>query len=451
MSCVLVVGGGGREHALAWALSRSHHVERLIAAPGNPGIAACGRAENAPVAAGDTASLIELCRHESVDLAVVGPEGPLAAGLVDALGEAGIAAFGPNASCARLEASKAHCKQFLLDNGIPTAPAQVFRDAGEALAHLRARPDVPVVKASGLAAGKGVIVPATRQEAAEAVEAMLVGGRFGAAGSEILLEERLEGPELSVLALCDGEHFAVLPPAQDHKRLLEGDRGPNTGGMGAVAPSPAADRDLVADVSERIIAPTLAGLRRAGTPYRGVLYAGLMLTAEGPKVIEFNCRFGDPEAQAVLPLLRSDLYEIMLAGATGSLDGVSHRLGARGLRHGGHGLSRLPRQHGRPGADHRPRRRSRGRLRGVPRRHRHHRRQAARHRGPGPGRHRGGTRRRSRGPQGPPRGRRHRFRGSPAPRRHRPGAHGDPADMSPSLTEAGQDAGAPHRRPNARR
>ena len=323
MSCLLVVGGGGREHALAWALSRSEHVERLIAAPGNPGIATCDRAENAPVAAGDTAGLVELCRRESVDLAVVGPEGPLAAGLVDALGEAGILAFGPGASCARLEASKAHCKQFLIDNGIPTAPAHIFRDAGEALAHLRARPDVPVVKASGLAAGKGVIVPATRQEAASAVEAMLVGGRFGAAGSEILLEERLEGRELSVLAFCDGERFAVLPPAQDHKRLLEGDRGPNTGGMGAVAPSPAADRDLIEAVCERIIAPTLAALRRAGTPYRGVLYAGLMLTGEGPKVIEFNCRFGDPEAQAVLPLLRSDLFEIMLACATGSLDGVA--------------------------------------------------------------------------------------------------------------------------------
>ena len=323
MSCVLVVGGGGREHALVWALSRSRHIERLIAAPGNPGIAACDRAENAPVAAGDTAGLVELCRRQSVDLAVVGPEGPLAAGLVDALGAAGIAAFGPDASCARLEASKAHCKQFLIDNRIPTAPARIFRDAGAALAHLRARPDVPVVKASGLAAGKGVIVPASREEAAEAVEAMLVRGRFGAAGSEILLEERLEGPELSVLAFCDGERFAVLPPAQDHKRLLEGDRGPNTGGMGAVAPSPAADRDLVAEVSERIIAPTLAGLRRAGTPYRGVLYAGLMLTDDGPKVIEFNCRFGDPEAQAVLPLLRGDLYEIMVAGATGSLDGVA--------------------------------------------------------------------------------------------------------------------------------
>ena len=323
MSCVLVVGGGGREHTLAWALSRSRRVERLIAAPGNPGIAACDRAENAPVAAGDTASLVELCRRESVDLVAVGPEGPLAAGLVDALAAAGIAAFGPDASCARLEASKAYCKRFLIDNQIPTAAAHIFRDADAALRHLRARPDVPVVKASGLAAGKGVIVPETEQEAAAAVEAMLVAGQFGAAGAEILLEERLEGSELSVLAFCDGERFAVLPPAKDHKRLLDSDRGPNTGGMGAVAPSPGADRGLIAQVSKQIIAPTLAALRRAGTPYRGLLYAGLMITDDGPKVIEFNCRFGDPEAQAVLRLLRSDLFEIMLACATGSLADIA--------------------------------------------------------------------------------------------------------------------------------
>ena len=323
MSCVLVVGGGGREHALAWTLSRSRRVERLIAAPGNPGIAACDRAENAPVAAADTAGLVELCRRESVDLVAVGPEGPLAAGLVDALAAAGIAAFGPDASCARLEASKAYCKRFLIDNQIPTAAAHTFRDADAALRHLHTRPDVPVVKASGLAAGKGVIVPETKQEAAAAVEAMLVAGQFGAAGAEILLEERLEGSELSVLAFCDGERFAVLPPAKDHKRLLDADRGPNTGGMGAVAPSPDADRGLIAQVSAQIIAPTLAALRRAGTPYRGLLYAGLMITDNGPKVIEFNCRFGDPEAQAVLRLLRSDLFEIMLACATGSLADVA--------------------------------------------------------------------------------------------------------------------------------
>ncbi len=323
MTCVLVVGGGGREHALTWALGRSPHVERLIVAPGNPGTAACDRAENMPIAAGDTLGLVELCRRESVGLAVVGPEGPLAAGLVDALAAAGIAAFGPDMSCARLEASKSYCKRFLVDNGIPTAAAEAFTDAEQALAHLRSRPDVPVVKASGLAAGKGVIVPETKRQAASAVEAMLVAGRFGAAGEEILLEERLVGCELSVLAFCDGERFAVLPPAKDHKRLLDADHGPNTGGMGAVAPSPAQDGRLIGRVSDEIIAPALAALHRAGTPYRGLLYAGLMITDDGPRVIEFNCRFGDPEAQAVLRLLRSDIFEIMFACATGSLDGVA--------------------------------------------------------------------------------------------------------------------------------
>ena len=323
MTCVLVVGGGGREHALAWAISRSPHVERLIVAPGNPGAAACDRAENAPVAAGDVAGLVELCRRESVGLAAVGPETPLAEGLVDALEAAGIAAFGPRRSCARLEASKSYCKRFLIDNEIPTAGAEVFRDPDAALAHLRARPDVPVVKASGLAAGKGVIVPGTKQEAAAAIEAMLVAGRLGRAGDEILLEERLSGSEVSVMAFCDGERFVVLPTAKDHKRLRDADRGPNTGGMGAVAPSPDADDALVARAGEQVIEPTLAALRRAGTPYRGLLYAGLMITEDGLKVLEFNCRFGDPETQAVIRLLRSDLFEIMAACASGSLDGSS--------------------------------------------------------------------------------------------------------------------------------
>lgn len=322
MSCVLVVGGGGREHALTWALSRSPRVERLLVAPGNPGTAACDRTENVAVAAGDIEGLVALCRRESVDLAVIGPEDPLAAGIVDALAAAGVAAFGPSAACARLEASKAHCKRFLIDNGIPTATAEVFDDPATALAHLAARPDVPVVKASGLAAGKGVIVPETPDEAAAAVRAMLVERRFGSAGSRILLEERLRGREVSVLAFCDGESFAVLPPAQDHKRLLAGDEGPNTGGMGAFTPSPAVDDALIERIGRQVLAPTLAALGRAGTPYRGLLYAGLMITAGGPKVIEFNCRFGDPETQAVLPLLRGDLFEIMAACATGSLGDV---------------------------------------------------------------------------------------------------------------------------------
>ena len=274
------------------------------------------------MAAGDIAGLVELCRRESVGLVAVGPEAPLAEGLVDALEAAGIAAFGPRRSCARLEASKSYCKRFLVDNGIPTAAASVFRDADEALAHLRARPDVPVVKASGLAAGKGVIVADTKQAAAAAVESMLVDGRLGPAGDEILLEERLVGREVSVMAFCDGERFAVLPPAKDHKRLRDGDRGPNTGGMGAVAPSPDTDDALVARAGEQVIGPTLAALHLAGTPYRGLLYAGLMITDDGLKVLEFNCRFGDPETQAVIRLLHSDLYEIMAACASGSLDGV---------------------------------------------------------------------------------------------------------------------------------
>ena len=323
MSCVLVVGSGGREHALAWALSRSPHVDRLLVAPGNPGTAACGRTRNVAIQAGDVAGLVALCRRESVDLAVIGPEDPLAAGIVDALASAGLAAFGPSAACARLEASKVYCKRFLVDNGIPTAAAEVFDDPDAALDHLAALSDVPVVKASGLAAGKGVIVPETQAEAAAAVRAMLTERRFGSAGERILLEERLWGREVSVLAFCDGERSAVLPPAQDHKRLRAGDEGPNTGGMGAFTPSPATDDRLIDQIGRQVIAPTLAALGRAGTPYRGLLYAGLMITDDGPKVIEFNCRFGDPETQAVIRLLRSDIFEVMAACATGSLDGVA--------------------------------------------------------------------------------------------------------------------------------
>ena len=295
MSCVLIVGGGGREHALAWALSRSRHVDRLLVAPGNPGTASCRRTRNVGISPADIAGLVTLCRRESVDLAVIGPEDPLAAGIVDALEAAGVAAFGPRAACARLEASKVHCKGFLIDNGIPTAAAEVFEDPHAALAHLASRPDVPVVKASGLAAGKGVIVPETPDEAAAAIRAMLVERRFGPAGEQILLEERLRGREVSVLAFCDGDRFAVLPAAQDHKRLRAGDEGPNTGGMGAFTPSPAVDDRLIDRIGSRVIAPTLAALERAGTPYRGLLYAGLMITGDGPKVIEFNCRFGDPD------------------------------------------------------------------------------------------------------------------------------------------------------------
>ena len=323
MTTVLVVGGGGREHTICWSLGTSPHVDRILVAPGNAGTALTEGCENLPVGAGDLPGLLDAARHESVDLVVVGPEAPLAAGLADALAAVGVPAFGPSAACARLEASKAYCKTFLDALSVPTAASAAFRDPEAALAYLDELPDVPVIKASGLAAGKGVVVAETRREAAAAVRAMLVDGRFGEAGREVVVEERLRGTEVSVLAFSDGANFAVMPPAQDHKRIHDGDRGPNTGGMGAFVPSPLATGALIDEVGDRMIRPTLDALGRVGTPYRGVIYFGLMLTDEGPKVLEINCRLGDPETQAVLPLLESDLLEVMLACATGSLGDVA--------------------------------------------------------------------------------------------------------------------------------
>ena len=325
---VLVVGGGGREHAIAWCLARSARVDEVLVAPGNAGTATEPKCRNIAVGASDLPGLVELALAEKVSLVVVGPEDPLVAGLVDALGEAGVSAFGPSAAAAQLEGSKSHCKEFLLRNEIPTAAAATFTDADTALAHLDGLDAVPVVKADGLAAGKGVIVAETKQEAADAIRGILVDGRFGSAGDHVLLEERLVGPEVSFLAFCDGTDFHVMPPAQDHKRLLEGDQGPNTGGMGAFHPSPIADAALIERVSREVIAPTLAALVDEGRPYRGVLYAGMMLTAEGPKVIEFNCRFGDPETQVVLPLLESDLLTVFEACAGGSLADLDIRWSA---------------------------------------------------------------------------------------------------------------------------
>ncbi|MDE0065254.1 MAG: phosphoribosylamine--glycine ligase [Acidimicrobiaceae bacterium] len=316
---VLVVGGGGREHAIAWSLAKSPRVAEVIVAPGNAGTAVEHKCRNAAVAVTDICGIVEFARSQDVAMVVVGPEDPLVMGLVDALGEAGIAAFGPSAAAAELEGSKSHCKEFLNANGIPTGAAAVFCDAAAALEHLEDLPAVPVIKAAGLAAGKGVIVAETKAEAAEAIRSMLLGDRFGEAGQEILLEERLRGTEVSVLAFCDGTDYRVMPLAQDHKRLLSGDEGPNTGGMGAFHPSPIATEELIEQVGREVMAPTLGALTRQGRPYRGVLYAGMMLTDSGPKVIEFNCRFGDPETQVVLPLLTSDLYEIFEACCAGEL------------------------------------------------------------------------------------------------------------------------------------
>ncbi len=317
---LLVIGSGGREHALAWKLSRSNGVEQIFVAPGNGGTASTPRCRNVPLQATDLDGLLRFAQEAAVDLTVVGPEAPLVAGIVDRFRAAGLAIFGPSQAAARLEGSKAFAKAFMERHGIPTARARIFRDLAEAVAYVEGMETLPVIKASGLAGGKGVLLPETVQEAVAGLEAMLVHGRFGPAGTTVLVEERLQGPELSVLALTDGHTVGVMPPVQDHKRLLDGDRGPNTGGMGAFGPSPLATPELLDRVVREILEPTLAGLAAEGAPYVGVLYAGLMWTAQGPKVLEFNCRFGDPEAQVILPLLEDDLVPLLRACIEGSLD-----------------------------------------------------------------------------------------------------------------------------------
>ena len=312
---VLVVGGGGREHALSWALQRSESLERVWITPGNAGSGehALGIAET------DSRGLIEHCQSNAVDLVVVGPEAPLAAGVADVLREAGIAVFGPGADGAQLEASKAWAKQLMQEAGIPTAGHWAVGTEAEALAVLDQVNRPLVVKADGLAAGKGVTVADSVAEAEAAIREAFAG-RFGSAGEQLVLEERLQGPEVSVFALCDGERIVLLPPAQDHKRLEEGDRGPNTGGMGAYAPAPLLDAEGLELVRQTVLEPTVQALRQRGIDYRGVIYAGLMLTADGPQVIEYNCRFGDPECQTLMPLLSAELGQVLQACALGRLD-----------------------------------------------------------------------------------------------------------------------------------
>lgn len=314
---ILVVGSGAREHALIWALAASPLTSRLYCAPGNAGTAEL--AENVPIAATDIAALTEFARREAIDLVVPGPEAPLVLGLADRLAEAGIRCCGPKAEAARLEGSKIFTKQIAAEAGIPTARHEVFDAPGPALAHLARLSPPVVIKADGLAAGKGVVVAATRAEAEAAVRAFLEEGRLGEAGRRILIEECLEGEEVSVFALCDGERALFLGAAQDHKRRDEGDRGPNTGGMGAYAPPPVFSKELEAEVMGRIITPALAALARQGSPFVGILFAGLMLTREGPKLLEFNVRFGDPECEALLPRLKSDLLPGLLAACDGEL------------------------------------------------------------------------------------------------------------------------------------
>jgi phosphoribosylamine--glycine ligase len=314
---ILIVGSGGREHALAWRLSRDPDVERVTVAPGNDGIACSFDCH--PVRESDGHALLELCRAERVTLAVIGPEAPLAAGLADLLGAAGVATYGPGRDAAQLEASKWAAKQVMEEAGVPTARARVFDSVAAARAALDAFGPPWVIKADGLAFGKGVLVSDVRDQAEGFLVACLEQDRFGGAGRRVLLEEYLHGQEASVMAVCDGERFVLLPSAQDYKRAFDGDRGPNTGGMGACAPSPGVDASVERVVGERIVRPVLAAMARRGRPYRGTLYAGLMLTAEGPRVVEFNCRFGDPETQVVLPLVEGSLAGMLAGAAAGNL------------------------------------------------------------------------------------------------------------------------------------
>jgi len=318
---VLVVGGGGREHALAWKIAKSPLVRKLWCAPGNPGT---GRvAENLPLRADDVDALARWAAEQRVDLAVVGPEAPLVAGLSDRLAAAGVPVFGPTAAAARLEGSKAFAKEVMAAAGIPTAGHAVFDALEPALAHARARLGRVVVKADGLAAGKGVVVCGSVEEAEAALRSILVDRVHGDAGARVVLEERLEGPEVSVIALSDGERVLALPPAQDHKRIFDGDRGPNTGGMGAFCPTPTLDAAQLADVERRVLLPTIREMARRGTPFRGALYAGLMVTRQGPMVLEYNARFGDPETQPILMRIRGDVVPALLGAARGDLSRLS--------------------------------------------------------------------------------------------------------------------------------
>jgi len=317
---VLVVGSGGREHALAAKLGSERAVSYICCAPGNPGMEKIAAVERIDIS--DTDALLALALRERIDLTVVGPELPLERGLVDRFGEAQCRVFGPTRAASQLECSKVFAKEFMARHGIPTARYRVCTTAEQAFAVVSSGElGVPVVvKADGLAAGKGVVVAANRDEAIDAVRAAMVDHRFGAAGSRVVLEECLVGPEASFFAICDGRRAVPLTSAQDHKRIFDGDRGPNTGGMGAFAPSPLVDGAMQARVMREIVDPVLNGMRAEGAPYSGFLYVGLMLTCDGPRVIEFNVRFGDPEAQVVMPLIASDLHPVLDAAARGALD-----------------------------------------------------------------------------------------------------------------------------------
>ncbi|MGD9141468.1 MAG: phosphoribosylamine--glycine ligase [bacterium] len=313
----IVVGSGGREHALGYKLARAAGDLELVFLPGNGGTASLGR--NVDVDAEDVEALVAFSRDDPPDLVVVGPENPLASGLADRLAGEGMTVFGPTADCARLESSKAYAKEFMARHSVPTARFEVFRDPARAHAYIESSGTQVVVKADGLARGKGVIVTGTREGAHRAVERIMEERIFGDAGETVVIEERLRGEEASVLAITDGENYLILPPSQDHKPIYDGDEGPNTGGMGAYCPAPLVDAGTLADIERNVFKRTLKGLRAEGMSYRGVIYAGLMLNRDGISVIEYNVRFGDPEAQAIFPAVDIDLGDVLARAAEGRL------------------------------------------------------------------------------------------------------------------------------------
>ncbi|WP_336989258.1 phosphoribosylamine--glycine ligase [Aeromonas hydrophila] len=320
---VLIIGNGGREHALAWKAKQSPLVTRVFVAPGNAGTAHEGSIENVAVSATDIPALLAFAKEQRIGLTIVGPEAPLVKGVVDAFRAEGLAIFGPTAAAAQLEGSKAFAKDFLARHAIPTAEYQNFTEVEPALAYLREKGAPIVIKADGLAAGKGVIVAMTLSEAEEAVRDMLSGNAFGDAGARVVIEEFLDGEEASFIVMVDGEHVLPMATSQDHKRVGDGDTGLNTGGMGAYSPAPVVTADVHRKVMEQVIMPTVRGMAAEGNVYTGFLYAGLMIDGQGnPKVIEFNCRFGDPETQPIMLRMRSDLVELCLAACAGKLDQV---------------------------------------------------------------------------------------------------------------------------------
>ncbi len=317
---VLLIGSGGREHALAWKLRQSKQLGKLYIAPGNAGTALCG--QNVPLRDNDVPGLVALAREKKVELAIVGPEEPLALGAVDALEAAGVKAFGPNAAAAQLEADKAFSKQLMRSAAISTAEGRVFDRFSDAKAYIASRDEPVVIKATGLAKGKGVIVCDDPADGILTAEKIMVDHIFGSAGDRIVVEDKLLGEEASILAFVDGRNIYVMESAQDHKPIGDGDTGPNTGGMGAYSPAPVITEDMMDRITREVLVPVVDGMNRNGTPYKGVLYAGLMITSGGPRVLEFNVRFGDPETQPILMRLQSDLLEVCLAVCNGTLDEV---------------------------------------------------------------------------------------------------------------------------------